>query len=323
MRRAYYKRRSYYAMAGLTISLFSIFLVTRYVDLSPPTPPQKMDSARKDDPLVALGRERKLVVQKLGEEPEEVVEQVQTGTSSVPTFPRYLPWGDREGEEDEYQLMGLGIRTVSFLGIEVYVVGLYIATSDIAALQSYLVQTIAAGASTLVAGERDELRKLLLDPVQGEETWSKVLKQSGIKTIVRIVPTRNTDFGHLRDAFVRHLTARSQRDRAVPGAEYNDEAFGIAVGEFKKLFNRGSVPKGKELLMARDGKGKLVVWYDDGKLGSQRVGEVTDERISRVLWLQYLAGKTVSSEQARVNIIEGIMEYVERPVGTVEAQVHV
>jgi hypothetical protein len=69
--------------------------------------------------------------------------------------------------------------------------------------------------------------------------------------------------------------------------------------------------------------GKLVVWYDDGKIGAQRVGEVVDERISRVLWMQYLAGKKVSSEGARKSIIEGIMEYVERPVGTVAAQVHV
>ena len=268
------------------------------------------------------------MVQKLGEEPEEVAEEVPTGTSTVPWFPRFVDWGDvtdgeLKEEVAEYQLLGLGIRTVSFLGIEVYVVGLYVATDDISRLQEALIKKIDKGASTLVAGEKEELKKRLYDPVQGEQIWSEVLQKSGVRTIVRIVPTRNTDFGHLRDAWVRHLTARSQRDRSEGKEEFTDEAFGAAVGEFKKLFNRGTVPKGKELQLSRDAMGKLVVWYDDGKIGAQRVGEVVDERISRVLWMQYLAGKKVSSEGARKSIIEGIMEYVERPVGTVAAQVHV
>jgi len=92
--------------------------------------------------------------------------------------------------------------------------------------------------------------------------------------------------------------------------------------KFKQLFNRGSVPKGKELLLSRDGKGKLAVWYDDGKVGAQRLGQIEDERISRVVWLNYLAGK-VASEGARKSIVEGVMEFVERPVGTVATQVHV
>jgi hypothetical protein len=37
--------------------------------------------------------------------------------------------------------------------------------------------------------------------------------------------------------------------------------------------------------------------------------------------LNYLAGKTVASEGARKSIVEGIMEFVERPVGTVATQV--
>jgi hypothetical protein len=48
---------------------------------------------------------------------------------------------------------------------------------------------------------------------------------------------------------------------------------------------------------------------------------VEDERVSRALWLNYLAGKKVASEPARKNIVEGIMEFVERPIGTVAAQV--
>ncbi|RDW71191.1 hypothetical protein BP6252_07754 [Coleophoma cylindrospora] len=323
-RRAYYKRRSYYAGVGFVLGLVGIYVTATWAPL--PGKTEKMDSGRQNDPLVVLGKERKVVIQKLGEEPEEIPDVVETGTSTVPTFPRVVEFFDDESgvirQDDpgmvEYQLMGLGIRTVSFLGVQVYVVGMYIATEDIAVLQKVLIRKIDPTATTLVAGEKEKLRDLLLDPVTGEEVWSQILKESGVRTLVRIVPTRNTDFHHLRDAWVRSITARAQRNKE----EFGDEAFGAAVSHFKTLFNRGSVPKQKELLLLRDVKGKLAVWYDDGKSGAQRVGAVDDERISRGLWLNYLGGKTVASEPARQSIISGIMEFVERPIGTVATQVH-
>ncbi|CAG8984121.1 hypothetical protein HYALB_00006224 [Hymenoscyphus albidus] len=323
-----FKRRSYYAGAGLILSLVGLWLTAKSVDL----PPAKMDSGRRaEDPVVVLGRERKVVVQKLGENPEEVVDTVETGTSTVPTFPRILDFFDDDTSvgaggtapvknDDrlvEYQLMGLGIRTVSFLGIQVYVVGMYIATEDIAILQEALIREIDPIASTLVAGEKEKLKAKLYDPQEGVEIWDNILKKSGVRTLVRIVPTRNTDFHHLRDAWVRLLTARAQAKKE----EYGDEAFGASLGEFKQLFNRGGVPKGKELLLSRDSRGKVAVWYDDGKVGATRLGHVVDERISRPIWLNYVAGKTVASEGARKSIVDGVMEFVERPVGTVATQV--
>ncbi|TVY62271.1 Altered inheritance of mitochondria protein, partial [Lachnellula suecica] len=327
-RQAYYKRRTWYAGFGFIAGMVAIWVTATSIELPPKSKPAKLDSGKRaDDPLVVLGRERKVVVQKLGEEPEEIPDVVETGTSTVPTFPRVLDFYDDEsgseaGKRDddrlvEYQLLGLGIRTVSFLGVQVYVVGMYIATDDIAALQGALIKKIAPMASTLVAGEKDELKKKLFDAQESEEVWSDVLKKSGARTLIRIVPTRNTDFHHLRDAWVRHLTARAQTNKE----EFGDELFGASINEFKALFNRGSVPKGKELLLSRDKQGKLAAWYDDGKNGAQRLGQVVDERVSRGLWLNYLAGKTVASEGARKSIVEGIMEFVERPVGTVATKV--
>jgi hypothetical protein len=51
------------------------------------------------------------------------------------------------------------------------------------------------------------------------------------------------------------------------------------------------------------------------------MGRVVDERVSRLVWLNYLAGKTVSSEGARQSIVDGLMAIVERPVGTVVQRV--
>lgn len=308
-------------MAGIWFTATSIDL---------PPKPAKLD-ARANDPLVAIGKEKKVIIQKLGEEAEEVSDEVPTGTSKVPTFPRVIEFDD-EGDSGmvretadvdpagtEYQLLGLGVRTVSFLGIEVYVVGMYIATDDIAALQQLLIRRIDPVATTLVPSEREKLKGVLLDAEASEEAWSQILKDSKLRSIIRIVPTRDTDFAHMRDAWVRHLAARAKKD-----PEFADETFGKSVADFKALFRVGkSVPKGKELLLSRDYTGSFVAWYDDGKTGPIRLGEVKDERVSRGLWLNYLGGKNVSSDSARKSIVEGLMEFVERPVGTVAGQVHV
>ncbi|KAI1171884.1 chalcone-flavanone isomerase-domain-containing protein [Nemania sp. FL0916] len=271
-------------------------------------------------------------------------EIVPTGNSTVPTFPRLLDLAfgaveessgpgivgveQAKGSDVEYTLVGLGVRTVTFLGIQVYMVGYYVATQDIAAIQSRLVKEINPIATTLVASEKETLRKVLLDPEQGEKLWNSILLDVRPRSVFRIVPVRDTDFHHLRDGFVRAITARSQRD----AQEYGDETFGVAMKEFKTLFNRGKVPKSRELLLCRDAAGRLSVAYNGNANASEgqtttpgqglgTIGRIDDERISRLLWLNYVAGKNVASEPARTNIVDGIMEFVERPIGTVAARV--
>ncbi|KAL1965369.1 hypothetical protein VTN77DRAFT_5806 [Rasamsonia byssochlamydoides] len=292
---------------------------------------------------------------------QDGVEQVETGNSTVPHFPSTIKLPKSidvsslqpgqelpvSPEQEEYQLLGLGIRTVSFLSIQVYVVGLYIAKSDIATLQQRLVRTAvqppteeaaqsgAVAATSLVSSEREVLKKLLLDPEKGEETWGQILKEGNLRTAIRIVPVRNTDFMHMRDAWVRGMTTRAQRanakakELAAAGAprlsEFEDDTFGQAVNEFKALFGRGTrknIPKGQVLLLLRDQQGALdALFQSDPKQPLLWLGRVPDERVSRLVWLNYLAGKTVASEPARESIVEGVMGIVERPVGTVVQRV--
>ncbi|PQE03080.1 chalcone-flavanone isomerase protein [Rutstroemia sp. NJR-2017a BVV2] len=337
-------RRTYYSATGFLLGMVAIYFTATAIDLSPPqqkldSPPNSPDNPHNSTSLLDIPQP--IIVAPPSTSQPQTQEPVPTGTSTVPFFPRHLLFPERAHPPEEYQLLGLGIRTVSFLSIQVYVVGLYIATADISSFQASLIHHIAGdGASTLVAGEKDKLRAELYDPEKGEALWSAVLKESGARTLVRIVPTRNTDFGHLRDAWVRGLTARAQRDRVG----YGDEGFAGAVGEFKRVFERGSVPRGRELVLVREGKGGLEVWVEGAGAGGmgmgegngmvaengmvagnrrRRLGVVGDERVARSIWLGYLAGKTVSSEEARKSVVEGVMEFVERPVGTVAAQVHV
>lgn len=262
-------------------------------------------------------------------------ELVETGTSHHPHFPRTIRLGSSTpapeattgalsstGANEEYTLLGLGVRSVSFLSVQVYVMGMYVRTSDLPALQAAFVKHINPIGTSLIPGEKDQLREqLLATDDRSLELWDKVLREANVRSCFRIVPVRKTDFNHLRDGWIRGITARMQAAATTgKGAEYEDESFGEAVKEFKGLLGgQGGAPKGSEVLLTRDEHGVLGMEFEDEdqKKGRQSLGKVTDERVSRLVWLGYLGGKNVSSEGARKSIVKGVMELVERPVGTV------
>ena len=104
------------------------------------------------------------------------------------------------------------------------------------------------------------------------------------------------------------------------------------MGYFKKVFGGRKLGKGKALLLGRAGNGELRAWVEEGdeKLQDSALeqdnymvplGGVQDERISRLVWLGYLAGDNVASEGARKSIVEGVVELGARPIGTVETRV--
>ena len=340
-RRDYDQSRVAFLVAGVAAGVFSFGYTAWRLKVALDNP-ARLDSGPLPPtvpPTSADGPKRKVVIHD-----EDGREIVPTGNGTVPTFPRTIDVPDFTAAAPapthdvtlavpaatgptatEYTLVGLGLRTVSFLGIQVYVVGFYVATSDIAALQSRLVKKINPLATALVSGEKDELRKALSDPIEGEETWDDLLRE-GIpaRSLFRVVPVRDTDFHHLRDGFVRAVQARSQQPSLASAADSLPAREGLeeAMRQFRQIFNRGKVPKKKELLLVRAPDGSLsIAYHEGGSRDKEFLGAVNDERISRALWLNYLAGRKVASEPARQNIIEGILEFVERPVGTVAAQV--
>lgn len=320
------------AVAGIASFTYTAWKLKEALDLQKE---KEKRAVKCDTPIpnetfkTEAGEKRKVVIHD-----DEGREIVPTGNSVVQAFPRtidiQLPGAQQpkspiaasisDHEGTEFTLVGLGTRSVTFIGIQVYVVGFYVATQDVEKLQHYLVKKVNSVATTLIPSEKEELRKSLLDPVEGEETWDSILKDAGCRSAFRITPVKDTDFPHLRDGLVRAITARTQKNKEA----YGDEAFGQAMKDFRNLFNRGQVPRKKELLLVRDGVGQLSITYNAGDLKDPKktvLGLISDERLSRLLWLNYLAGSKVASEEARKNIIDGVMEFVERPVGTVATQV--
>lgn len=291
----------------------------------------------------------------------DTIELVETGTSYVPYFPRTirLPT-DAAGPESvssdaEYTLLGLGIRKVSFLRVQVYVVGLYVKTADLSTLQNHLINTVNPTASALIPDEKKALRDSLVDADKSTKIWEAILSKdgpSGVDMAFRVVPCRSTDFKHLQDGWMRGIASRTDEVRRrqadllrqqaaenktialpkpVEESEFQDEAFGLAMKEFRNLFQgKGKAPKGSVIVLTRNKKGTLGALYQpivkadkQENMGKATwLGQVQDERVGRLVWMLYLGGQNVSSEDARKSIVDGCIDIVERPVGTLETMVH-
>jgi len=344
----FHLRRMRFAGMGLLLSIFGMAALIYNLDLDDIEQAeaqrkkggQQLDASSetnasfqgKEVHIIGAGEGKRIVAQGAGQE----IELMETGTSSVPHFPRtiYLPTtapeipGSQEKEE-QYTLLGLGIRTVSFLSIQVYVVGMYVRTTDLNVLQEKLIHSINESASTLIPSEKEELKKRLLDPAASREIWTELLKVPGMKTAWRISPTRNTDYGHLRDGWVTGISNRTREFKQVAqGAETEFEAedFGKSISDFKAIFQGGKAPKGSIMILARDRDGTLDVLFQDKAASGEekameKLGTVKDERISKLIWLTYLAGDKVSSEPARKSIAEGSVEFAGRPVGSAETMI--
>ncbi|KAL9100505.1 MAG: hypothetical protein Q9163_004128 [Psora crenata] len=341
--RAHVRTKTLYVapISGIIVALVAGWAVTNW------SSPRRLDASpsQQGDALTSGAK-----VQITGRGQDEDVAKVATGTSTVPYFPKsiWLPRAQETndegrsaalpagigaaGKEEEYQLLGLGVRKVSLFKIEVYVVGLYVAKSDIGRLQEELVKTSVGNlASTLVQGEKEDLRKTLLDGKGSERVWSEVLKQGGVRSAVRIVPVKNTNFSHLRDGWIRGIEARGR------GPEFDDDGFKASVGDFKAMMGgKGAVGKGRVLLLGRGQDGTLRAWVEEdaaiavqganGRLLERAdrisfLGTVKDERLSRLVWMGYISGDSPASEEARRSVVEGVIDIVERPIGTVETQV--
>jgi hypothetical protein len=334
-------------------------------------PPTKTDAPRKaadefqGKKVVVAAGDKVIAAPADADNPQashpDAIELVETGTSYVPYFPRTirLPT-DTAGPEHvdsdaEYTLLGLGIRKVSFLRVQVYVVGLYVKTADLSTLQNHLINTVNPTASALIPDEKKTLRDSLLDSDKSNKIWETILDNhgtGGVDMAFRVVPCRGTDFKHLQDGWMRGIASRTDEVRRkqadllrqqaaenktialpkpVEEGEFQDEAFGLAMKEFRNMFQgKGKAPKGSVIILTRNKNGTLGALYQpivknekQEKMGKPMwLGKVEDERVGRLVWLLYLGGQNVSSEDARKSIVDGCIDIVERPVGTLETMVH-
>ncbi|KAF5374855.1 hypothetical protein D9758_000061 [Tetrapyrgos nigripes] len=160
-------------------------------------------------------------------------------------------------------LVGVGVRTVSFLGIKVYSVGFYADLNN---------------------------PKLKITPeMTPDEKISEIVSKSAC--VVRIVPTRNTSYSHLRDAFVRALHARLNDGRKASTVT-EDQALeiGFPMRKLKTLFPNSPLTKHTPLDVFLSepvsGKPRSLIFRD--------LGAIEDDWVAVEFVLHYFEGEGLS-----------------------------
>ncbi|KAI0786077.1 chalcone-flavanone isomerase-domain-containing protein [Abortiporus biennis] len=160
-----------------------------------------------------------------------------------------------------FTLLGVGVRTVSFLGLKVYSVGLYVDLTN---------PNIPKGATP-------------------EETLDYLVRNCAC--VLRIMPTRSTSYSHLRDGFVRTLQARTQLCRQR-GLLSNEEEHGIQspLRKFKSMFPNTPLTKHTPLdillLAPEPGQPRSLIVRD--------LGAVQNDWLAREFFLAYFEGDGIS-----------------------------
>ncbi|KAF9073821.1 chalcone-flavanone isomerase-domain-containing protein [Rhodocollybia butyracea] len=145
-------------------------------------------------------------------------------------------------------LVGVGVRTVSFLRVQVYSVAFY---ADL------------------------DNPNLKLDPsMTPDEKIQEIVKTCACE--IRIVPTRSTSYSHLRDAFIRAITTRLSVSRKN-GTLTDEQAFEAAspIRKLKTLFPNTALSKHSPLDIFLyppiPGKPRVLIFRDLGSIESDWV----------------------------------------------------
>ncbi|CAD6890722.1 unnamed protein product [Tilletia controversa] len=229
-----------------------------------------------------------------------------TGTELPESLPSPLSY-----QGPELRLVGLGVRTVSFLKVRVYVAGVYV---DQGALERVRREAgVGAEVRALEGKSTEEVVKALLD--------------AGVPFVIRIVPVRSTDFNHMRDGFTRSVQARlkaARKANILPPAA--DEDLSLSLQSLKSLFPPSALPKGSTLDLVVHpssssssrvaGKARMALSLEhDGKVLGTLAPPVPGSEASKGGWsvakelvLAYVADKNEISTPLKQSVAEGMRE---------------
>lgn len=195
--------------------------------------------------------------------------------TSVPPFASKRNFFGRE-----YSLAALGIRSVTFLKMQVYVVGMYICDDSLPLFSREFHN------KSIQNGESD-------DPVA---IFGRCL-DNGARIAMRLVPVRNTDYEHLYTGFQRAIDFKAKEDNSIEIAH---------MDEFKKIFGRGKVAKNEEFILHAGPLGEITI-----EVNGNVIGRMWDRGIQHALILSYIGGKRVISESFKQDMRTRLVELLE------------
>lgn len=213
--------------------------------------------------------------------------------SSIDPFATFLPQAAQSNLHTDFKLLGYGMRAVTFLGINVYGIGIYLANADVTKVK----KTLTSEASD------DSVSAALSKPEASTELIGKLLDDH-VRFAARICPVRNTDFTHLKDGLIKSILAHPM---SKSGSPVRDQV-GKGLEQLREVFqgHKGSVPKNHVLWLEILQDGKLSISYQNTKDHTLKtLGQVNEPLVGKVLFLQYMSGSKPLSEPLRKSCNQG------------------
>ncbi|KAJ7129976.1 chalcone isomerase [Mycena crocata] len=179
------------------------------------------------------------------------------------SFPPTMRVPGQFGKTPPLDLVGLGVRTVSFIGLKVYSIAFY---ADLASPNLKITSHMSFD---------DKIEHIVRNTA----------------CVLRIVPTRSTSYTHLRDAFLRALQGRLA-DGQKRGTLTADDALAVAapMRALKTLFPNSPLVKHASLDVYLPapvaGQPRSLVFRD--------LGTVQNNWVATELFLYYFAGNGAS-----------------------------
>jgi len=165
----------------------------------------------------------------------------------------------------KFSLVGVGVRTVSFLGIKVYSVGFY--------------------------ADLDNPNLKIAKSATPEEKIDHISRNTAC--VIRIIPTRSTSYNHLRDGFMRALLARMKLSHSRGTiTEEEEEGAQSPLRTFKSIFPNAPLAKHTPL--------DILITAPSKDPARQRalivrdMGAVENDWIAREFVLAYFEGVGIS-----------------------------
>ncbi|KAF8944024.1 hypothetical protein BGZ47_004752 [Haplosporangium gracile] len=198
-------------------------------------------------------------------------------------FPRTI----RSEDGSPARLLGLGVRKITFLKVQVYALGLYAKASDLDDHNSRF-------------RALPEVQKFQRTDAASSDTAFRAIVQNPIELILRIVPVRNTNGPHLRDGFTRNLT-EAIKQQSLNDVENEEAMKGII--EFKNLFPKGKINAGQAMLFRKSPDGSMSI-----ELDGEVLGKTSNTWLIESFFLGYLQGEHPISSKARDSVAQGIQD---------------
>lgn len=220
--------------------------------------------------------------------------------NSISSFPTVIP--KAEFSSEPFELVGHGVRSVTFISFKVYGIGIYVAQKDIPKSIDILKQFAINNPILPDDDNAVGVAKAIIDNPSESDQVAYDLLDNGVRFLARLSPVRNTDFNHMKDGLIKSiLSGYNNADLKQQLNQGLDELRGVFSGY------RGSVPKNDVLVLEMLPNGGLGICYVNQKLGEvKKMGVVTNPLIGKTLMWKYLSSTKPLSESLRKSCTAGI-----------------